>query len=84
MSAENMYGLCQQHLNKAVEIRCQDGAIHRGVITKVDEQNVYLQPFDGAGDGLNNGPGVFAYGYGFGFPIALASIAAIAAFGLFW
>ncbi|WKB34659.1 hypothetical protein QS257_11810 [Terrilactibacillus sp. S3-3] len=79
-----MYDLCQRHINKAVEIRCHDGTIHRGVVTKVDERHVYLQPLDGMKDGFADGPGVFVFGFGFGIPIALASIAAIAAIGLFW
>ncbi|MFC7392875.1 hypothetical protein [Scopulibacillus cellulosilyticus] len=81
MSGQNMYALCQQHLNKAVEIRCHDGTIHRGVVTNVDQQHVYLRPLDG--DGVD-GPGVYAWGWGWGFPIALASIAAISLWPWFW
>ena len=83
LSANKFYDLCNQHLNRAVEIRCLDGKVHRGVITKVDPQNVYIQPLDGAGS--NAGPGLYywGWGWGWGYPIALASIAAIAALA-FW
>lgn len=86
MSAGNMYDRCQRHVNQAVEITCHDGTVHRGIITKVDERHVYIQPLEGAKDGLADGPGVFAWGWGFGwgYPVALASIAAILAIGLFW
>ncbi|MBM7645630.1 hypothetical protein JOD45_001848 [Scopulibacillus daqui] len=82
MSGQNMYALCQQHLNKAVEIRCHDGTVHRGIITKVDPTHVYLRPLDGDGA---DGPGVYAWGWAYwGIPIALASIAAISLWPWFW
>ncbi|TCP29164.1 hypothetical protein EV207_11289 [Scopulibacillus darangshiensis] len=82
MSGQNFYELCQKYMNQSVEIRCQDGTVHRGTITKVDGSHVYLQPIDG-GDGVD-GPGVYYFGYGFGFPIALAAIASIALWPFFF
>lgn len=76
-----IHSRCSKLVNQSVEIRCHDGTVHRGVLTKVDDRNAYIQPADGIG---YDGPGMFVWGWGFGFPIALASIAAILAIGFFW
>ncbi|WEG10847.1 hypothetical protein PU629_11705 [Pullulanibacillus sp. KACC 23026] len=87
MGPDHYYNLIQnEHMNKPVQIRTHDGAVHRGVVRQVDRTHVYLEPLDGADGGpMMDGPGVYWYGWGFGWPIALASIAWIAALPfLFW
>ncbi|GGH77357.1 hypothetical protein JOD43_001346 [Pullulanibacillus pueri] len=83
MSGNRFYNLCNQHMNKAVEIRCLDGTVHRGIVKHVDQQNVYLAPLNNASGG--QGPGLYfwGWGWGWGFPVALASIAALTALA-FW
>ncbi|WEG13333.1 hypothetical protein PU629_02920 [Pullulanibacillus sp. KACC 23026] len=75
----------REHMNKPVNIRLHDGSMHQGIVRRVDNTHVHLEPIDGAG-GVNglDGPGVYAWGFGFGFPIALASIAAIGALSWLW
>ncbi|RDW18028.1 hypothetical protein [Oceanobacillus chungangensis] len=58
MSFEQNLALCRKHTGRAVEIRMRNGRIHRGIIRRVDNRNVYLQPL-----GQNRNLG----GYGFGF-----------------
>jgi len=70
-------------MHRAVEIRTVDGQVHRGIINRVDQNHVYLSPLSGNQDGFDGGPGLYYWGYGWGFPIALASIAALAAIA-FW
>jgi hypothetical protein len=73
----------KEHMNRPVSIRLHDGVVHQGIIRRVDATHVFIEPIDGV-RGLD-GPGVYAWGWGWGFPIALASIAFIAALPfLFW
>lgn len=82
MPNQSIYSQCCGLVNQPVEIRCHDGSVHRGMLTRVDERTAYLQP---AGSVLSNSPGLFLWGSGgWGYPIALASIAAILAIGFFW
>ncbi|RYM06295.1 hypothetical protein EWH99_02905 [Sporolactobacillus sp. THM7-7] len=84
MFSNEIHSRCRKLVNQPVEIRCRDGSVHRGTLTKVDDRFAYVQPFE---PGLNDGPGLFVWGYGyggFGVPIALTAIVAIAAIGLFW
>ncbi|MET1249653.1 MULTISPECIES: hypothetical protein [Sporolactobacillus] len=82
MLNQSVYSQCRNLVNQPVEIRCNDGSVHRGVLTRVDERNAYLQP---AGSDMSNNPGLFLWGgWGWGYPIALASIAAILALGFLW
>lgn len=90
MGPEHYRGLIErEHMNRPVNIRLHDGVVHQGIVRRVDATHVYLEPIDGVGgvggvSGLD-GPGVYAWGWGWGFPIALASIAFIAALPfLFW
>ncbi|RYL90359.1 hypothetical protein EWI07_11970 [Sporolactobacillus sp. THM7-4] len=77
-----MCSRCKKLVNQSVEIRCHDGSVHRGILTRVDDRFAYIQPVNPGG---LDGPGTFVWGYvGWGYPIALASIAAILAIGLFW
>ena len=80
MAGSNYYTLCQQYRGRAVEINTFDGRVHQGVISHVDNNNVYLQPL-----WRNNNFGGFGYGYypGFGAGIALGSIATLALLPLF-
>ncbi len=80
MGPEHYYNVIQnEHMNKCVEIRCHDGKVHRGIVRQLDRTHVYLEPIDGA----EGGPGVYAWGF-FWWPIALASIAWIAAWPWLW
>ncbi|GGL62575.1 hypothetical protein [Sporolactobacillus putidus] len=81
MLNDDICSRCHKLVNQCVEIRCHDGSIHRGMLTRIDGRNVYIQPLDGV---RSDGPGMFVWGWGWGFPIALASIAAITAIALFW
>jgi len=89
MSVEQIRGLCHAHMNRPVEIRMLDGTIHRGVVSRVDADHVWLRPIDdGVGPGGGwDGPGLYWWGFGWGWPVAIAGIAgitAIALAGLFW
>ncbi|MFP7492945.1 hypothetical protein SFC66_04075 [Terribacillus saccharophilus] len=92
MSGGQYRSLCQRYTGKAVEIRCHDGRIHRGIIQRVDRNQVYLQPigrsrnlggFGYGGYGYGYG-GSFGRGFGFGFGVAFGAIAGIALLSLFW
>ncbi|AIF67511.1 hypothetical protein [Terribacillus saccharophilus] len=91
MSVGQYRSLCQRYSGKAVEIRCHDGKVHRGIIQRVDRDRVYLQPmgrsrnFGGFGYGGYGGyGGGFGRGFGFGFGVAFGAIAGIALLSLFW
>ncbi len=91
MSVGQYRSLCQRYSGKAVEIRCHDGKVHRGIIQRVDRDRVYLQPmgrsrnFGGFGYGGYGGyGGSFGRGFGFGFGVAFGAIAGIALLSLFW
>ncbi|MFP7253889.1 hypothetical protein SFC02_06260 [Terribacillus goriensis] len=92
MSVGQYRSLCQKYSGKAVEIRCHDGKVHRGIIQRVDRDRVYLQPmgrsrnlggFGYGGYGYGYGGG-FGRGFGFGFGVAFGAIAGIALLSLFW
>ncbi|WKB34662.1 hypothetical protein QS257_11830 [Terrilactibacillus sp. S3-3] len=64
MSFEKYYEQCSQNINKAVEIECQGGIVHRGIIESVDHEKVYLRTFEQWDRPADPpGPGVFAYGF---------------------
>ncbi|TCP27075.1 hypothetical protein EV207_11853 [Scopulibacillus darangshiensis] len=85
MSAYDFYTICLENINKSVEITCYDGTVHRGVLTRVDESNVYIQPFDKVGEeGPMDDSGTFAWGWGLGLPVAVTAIAAIVAWPFIW
>ncbi|WP_312473147.1 hypothetical protein [Neobacillus sp.] len=85
MSVEHFHGLCHRHMGRAVEIRTHDGRIHRGIIHRVANNRVYLQPL-----GRPRNLGGFGYGgwgwggWGFGAGIALGTIASLAVLSLFF
>lgn len=62
MSA-NYYEMCHGGVGRAVEIRCHDGAVHRGVIERVERDGVWLSPLQAQAGG---GAGAFAWGPGWG------------------
>ncbi len=84
MLFEDCHALCLRHRGRAVEIVTHDGMVHRGIITDVDYQMVYLQPL-----GYGTNLGGFGYGWygrwglGFGAGVALGSIATLALLPLF-
>ncbi|MFZ3579861.1 hypothetical protein [Virgibacillus sp. DJP39] len=97
MSVRHYHGLCERYRGKAVEIRTNNGGIHRGIIRHVDGNRVYLQPIrrrnlGGFGYGYYRRPrygygryGRYGYGYGgFGAGIALGTIAALALLPAFY
>ncbi|WP_067727454.1 LSm family protein [Oceanobacillus damuensis] len=86
MSFEHYHSVCRRNRGRAVEIRTLDGRIHRGIISDVDDRNVYLQP-------LRRNPNLwgfgYGYGYGFGRPgfgagIAIGAIATLVLLPFFW
>ncbi|WP_026694541.1 hypothetical protein [Peribacillus kribbensis] len=83
MSAR-FYNQCQSGIGRAVEIRTHNGRIHRGIITRVDRNRVFLRPLGGSprnygGYGYGGyGYGWGGWGYGFGWGVALGAIAALA------
>ncbi|WP_099156855.1 hypothetical protein [Virgibacillus ndiopensis] len=85
MSAGHYYGLCQRYRGRAVEIRTHDGRSHRGIISNVNNNRVFLQPF-GRNRNLGGfGYGGFGYGYGgFGYGVALGAIATLALLPFFF
>ncbi|WP_026568300.1 hypothetical protein [Bacillus sp. UNC41MFS5] len=82
MSIEHFHGLCNRHMGRAVEIRTHDGRIHRGIIHRVSNDRVFLQPI-----GRPRNLGGFGYGgwgWGWGAGIALGFIASLAVISLFF
>ncbi|SDC37008.1 hypothetical protein SAMN05421663_102218 [Terribacillus halophilus] len=86
MSVGQYRSLCQKYNGKAVEIRCHDGKIHRGIIQRVGRNRVYLQPLGRSRNLGGFGYGGYGYGggWGFGWGVALGAIAGIALLSLFW
>ena len=74
MSNGHYHGLCRQYQGRAVDLRTSDGRVHRGVITHVDNDSVYIMPqgrrnLGGFGGGYRYGGysgsgGSGGYGYG--------------------
>lgn len=98
MSIDRYYHLCCKHQGKAVVIRTRDRRIHRGIISNVNRNRVYIRPFKnernlggfGYGFGGFGGPGRFGGfagygGFGFGYGIALGTIIGLSLSSLlFW
>ncbi|MFJ7736993.1 hypothetical protein ACIQ2D_11700 [Lysinibacillus sp. NPDC097287] len=84
MNPNEAYNVCCRHHGKRVRITCKDGREHFGRITRIDRDQVWIQPdrrFGGYGLGFWGGG--FGFG-GFGFGIALGAIAGIALAPLFF
>lgn len=87
LSRDHYYNLCQKHVGRCVEIRTNDGRVHRGRIRSVDRRYVYMEPLGARGRGLGGlGYGYYGgYGRGAGFSIALGFITGLVLFPLlFW
>jgi small nuclear ribonucleoprotein (snRNP)-like protein len=84
------YHVCSSCLNRRVSLWTESGAVHEGVIVKVDEQNVYLDTsrnFEYSQAGVssktaNKKAKTSAFGFGFGregiLTLALFDLLAIA------
>lgn len=81
MSVQHYYSMCQKHRGRAVEIRTNDGRVHRGVIHRVSGNRVYLQPLRRP---RNLGGFGYGWGWGFGWGIALGAITAFALLPFFF
>lgn len=77
MSVDHYYQQCCSHVQRAVEITCRDGRVHRGIVHSVDRQSVYIQSFDNYNGPQSQGPGLFVFGAAFagGFTGALTGVA---------
>ena len=85
MSQTNFYDLCCRYHGKEVRITCRDGRVHRGEITRVTRDMVWIRPAGGLG-GYGLGFDGWGFGgFGIGFGIALGTITGIAlASAFFW
>ncbi|MBO1913623.1 hypothetical protein [Sporosarcina sp. 6E9] len=85
MSQTNYYNLCCRYHGRNVRITCRDGRVHRGEITRVTRDMVWIRPAEGLG-GYGLGFGGFGFGgFRYGFGIALGAITGIAlASAFFW
>ncbi|MGE8205098.1 hypothetical protein ACQKP0_11080 [Heyndrickxia sp. NPDC080065] len=75
------YDMCRRGVGKGVEIRTHDGKVHRGIIHRVDNRMVYLQPLPRRNYGGYGYPYYGGYGWGwggFGLGIGLGFIAGLA------
>ncbi|CQR46002.1 hypothetical protein BN1058_00245 [Paraliobacillus sp. PM-2] len=79
------YHLCNKNIGRPVRIRTVDGREHRGVIHRVTNSHVFLQP-------MPSNLGGYGYGFwgpywgprpGFGWGVAFGSIATLALLPLF-
>ncbi|MFB1049787.1 hypothetical protein [Paraliobacillus sp. JSM ZJ581] len=86
MLMSRYYNLCNKNIGRPVQIRTKDGREHRGVIHRVNNSHVFLQP-------MPSNLGGYGYGYwgpywgprpGFGWGVALGSIATLALLPLFF
>jgi hypothetical protein len=94
MSAEHFYHVCTDCVGDAVEIRCHGGEVYHGIVDHVDDEFVYLRPFEDNCCGPESPSGYGTYLWGFGgafaggflgglFGVALGSIAFVGPRG-FW
>lgn len=84
VSNRNYYEMCRGGVGRPVRITTRDGRTHTGMIHRVTNSRVYLQPF---GQGNRGNYGGFAYpwgrrGYGYGYGGFAAGIAIGAIIGL--
>lgn len=83
----NYHEMCCGSVGRAIEINCHDGAVHRGVIERVEHDGVWLSPIPPAGGaGAPEGPGMYAWGWGWGWWwVPFAAVATLAFLPwLFW
>ncbi len=85
MNGNQAYNLCCKYQGKHVRITDNKGNVHCGVITKVDNRQVWIMP-----DNNSGGYGIGFWGFGagagvgFGYGIALGAITGIALTSLFF
>lgn len=90
------YHRCSNGIGKPVEIKMNDGRIHRGIIERVSNDRVYLRPMNKNYGGYGYASGYRrggcgrggcsrgGWGWGFGAGIALGAIAALVFLPLFF
>ncbi|WP_146551299.1 hypothetical protein [Rummeliibacillus sp. SL167] len=90
MNQNDAYQLCCRYHGQNVRIKCNDGTVHVGEITRVTRNMVWIRP-QGGGLGGGYGLGFWGYGPGFGYRpglgvgIALGAILGIGlASAFFW
>lgn len=88
--SSNYYEMCRNRIGKGVEIRTRDGRVHRGVLSNVTQDQIFLRPIGPTANlggfgygfpGRYGGYGRYRYGgfgWGWGWGIALAAIVALA------
>lgn len=82
MKPADAYNTCCNYHGRRVRITCKDGSVHVGRITRVDRDQVWIQP-----DRRFGGYGLGFWGFGgsgFGLGIAIGAIAGIALAPLFF
>ncbi|GGL62555.1 hypothetical protein [Sporolactobacillus putidus] len=66
MSSNEYYEKCRALVDQPVEIKCNDGNVYNGIVDSVDQEKVYLKPFDTFNpESDNRNPGVFFFGLPF-------------------
>lgn len=65
MAAGRYYNMCRGAVGRAVEVRCVDGRVHRGIIDRVTPNRLYLRPLRGGYGYAGYGYGAWAFGWGF-------------------
>ena len=63
MGNNNLHDRCRGAIGRPVEIRTINGTVHRGIIERVTNREVYIRP-------LNNARNLGGYGYGWGWGLA--------------
>lgn len=72
----NHYHTLRQGVGRPVEIRTKQGAVHRGIVDRVDRNRVYLRPMNGGRRNFGGyGYGYYGPGYGYGWGGAAAGFA---------
>lgn len=64
MSVECYRHLCMRYRGKPVEIRTRDGRVHHGIVGDVDQDRVFIRPFNNPGNPGGNYRNFGGYGYG--------------------
>lgn len=70
------YHVCCENVGRPICIRTVDGVEYRGIIQRVTQTHVYLEPIPGSHAGY--GYGFWGYGRGLGLGIALGAIGTLA------
>lgn len=81
MNPSDVYNLCSRYHGKMVRIRCRDGSVHVGEITRVNRDMVWIRPQGNMG-GYGLGFGFGGPGFGFNRPFFGFRRRPVAAFGI--